>query len=93
MKSVGSSLTAFQYLSNSGRDFFLGEAGFVSGLSFESEETANFLEGVSSLFSEVGELGSYSPSAVLLRLPVKLQPYLITNKNLLDHTHLTLNEL
>jgi hypothetical protein len=71
VKSAGSSLTAFQYFSSSGKAFFLGEAGFTSDFSFEltSDNIAIFLAGVSSLFSEVGELGSYSPSTVLLRLP------------------------
>lgn len=70
VKSDGSSLTAFQYFSNSGNVFFFGDAGFISCLSPASVslDKATFFAGVSSLFSEVGELGSYSPSAFNLRL-------------------------
>lgn len=75
MKSDGSSLTAFQYFSNSGKVFFFGDAGLVSCLvspGSASVESATFFAGVSSLFSDVGELGSYSPSAFNLRLSVKV---------------------
>lgn len=70
VKSDGSSLTAFQYFSSSGNVFFFGDAGLISCLSpvSVSLDKATFFAGASSLFSDVGELGSYSPSAFNLRL-------------------------
>lgn len=58
-------------MSNSGKIFFFGETGRASCFSPFSVSTvkAAFLAGVSSLVSDVGELGSYSPSAFNFLLP------------------------